>query len=949
MSDLRVGFSLAFRLRLGLSALLLGLSGIPLAGAQSADKAGPEVGTQGSTVEEIVVTARRREEKLQDVPLSVSAFTAQKLDTLQITDQDELSDFTPGFQFTDYTEGRTTRGAFRSLVFRGLALSNNTGVTSAGLVFLDGAPVVAGDVLITDALERVEVLKGPQNVYFGRSTFAGAVNYVTRNPSEQYQGSIQVEGGNHNEYKVDAHMEGPVVLNKLTFSLDGEIQGKSGDYTDQAEPNIKLGGRKTKSVAGTIYATPTDNLSVKIYANYYTYDDGPTAQGFLPSNQSNCNPGGQPGPAFYHCGQIGTLNPKFISETLNLLPGESLGLGNPPGYANQILLGAYYCNKFGACDDTLATHSIIKYDFENGMKLESITAYHLRNAEDVDNLVQVDASTLPNVLYGNPAYPTAPPVIAYDYSIMNKTRDISTEIRLSSADDQALRWTIGSNYVSASDLNQLFFYTPYGAQAPCPLCTYGDTAATTYGIFGGAYYEPIDGLIFSAEARYQSDDRTDTSATNGQIFNKTFRSWSPRVSVDYKMTDTLNAYASYSAGVRPGGFNAVLAGLPPVILSQIQAQTGTASIAYKEEKLDTYEIGLKGTYFENTVRANVSAYWGKLTNEQSSVTAFTTTIGAATGGEYTIVSNLGVVDIDGVEADTEWRVTRILTLSGTVGYNRTDIVESSCYTCFLITGNPSINGKALPGAPEVTYTLAADLTDALTPSLNWFAHADMAHKSNIWIDQPNLVGTGPSTLVNLQVGVENNEYSIGLWVKNLTDDRTITGGTVGTDFTTFSIYGLRVGLPDTRAYGIRAKYKFGPFVEETEAAPAAYVPPPVQAPMKATTARSYMVFFDFNKSDLTSQAVSIVDQAAANAGPAKVTQLVVTGHTDTVGSDAYNMRLSRRRAESVAAELEKKGIPSSEIEIVAKGKKDLLVPTADGVREPQNRRVQIVYEGGATS
>jgi outer membrane protein OmpA-like peptidoglycan-associated protein len=119
--------------------------------------------------------------------------------------------------------------------------------------------------------------------------------------------------------------------------------------------------------------------------------------------------------------------------------------------------------------------------------------------------------------------------------------------------------------------------------------------------------------------------------------------------------------------------------------------------------------------------------------------------------------------------------------------------------------------------------------------------------------------------------------------------------------------------------------------------------------MKATTARSYMVFFDFNKSDLTSQAVSIVDQAAANAGPAKVTQLVVTGHTDTVGSDAYNMRLSRRRAESVAAELEKKGIPSSEIEIVAKGKKDLLVPTADGVREPQNRRVQIVYEGGATS
>ena len=129
---------------------------------------------------------------------------------------------------------------------------------------------------------------------------------------------------------------------------------------------------------------------------------------------------------------------------------------------------------------------------------------------------------------------------------------------------------------------------------------------------------------------------------------------------------------------------------------------------------------------------------------------------------------------------------------------------------------------------------------------------------------------------------------------------------------------------------------------------AAYTPP-APAPVVAAVPHSYLVFFDFNKSDLTPQATQIVDQAAANAETTKVTQLTVTGHTDTVGSDAYNMRLSRRRAESVAAELEKKGIPSSEIEIVAKGKRDLLVPTADGVREPQNRRVQIVYSGGPTS
>jgi outer membrane protein OmpA-like peptidoglycan-associated protein len=110
-----------------------------------------------------------------------------------------------------------------------------------------------------------------------------------------------------------------------------------------------------------------------------------------------------------------------------------------------------------------------------------------------------------------------------------------------------------------------------------------------------------------------------------------------------------------------------------------------------------------------------------------------------------------------------------------------------------------------------------------------------------------------------------------------------------------------------------------------------------------------MVFFDFNKSDLTAQAVQIVDQAAKTAAVEKVTELTVTGHTDTVGSDAYNMRLSRRRAESVAAELEKQGVPANEIAIVAKGKRDLLIPTGDGVREPQNRRVHIVFNDNGQS
>jgi outer membrane protein OmpA-like peptidoglycan-associated protein len=121
-------------------------------------------------------------------------------------------------------------------------------------------------------------------------------------------------------------------------------------------------------------------------------------------------------------------------------------------------------------------------------------------------------------------------------------------------------------------------------------------------------------------------------------------------------------------------------------------------------------------------------------------------------------------------------------------------------------------------------------------------------------------------------------------------------------------------------------------VQSAHAADAAMVP------------HSYLVFFDFNKSDLTAAALKIVDQAAADAAAGKATTLQVTGYTDTVGSDAYNLRLSKRRALSVQAELAKQGIPADEVAIFAKGKHDLLVPTADGVKEPQNRRVSIVYE-----
>jgi iron complex outermembrane receptor protein len=760
---------------------------------------------------DIIVTARRKQERLQDVPIAVSAFGKDKLASLDIVDQTRLSDFTPGLQFTDFGQGRTTRGAYRSLIFRGLDLSNNTSVTAAGLVFVDGAPVVSGDFLITDAIERVEVLKGPQNVYFGRSTFSGAVNYVTRNPGNDFAGSVAAEVGNYDSYKITAHAEGPIVRDVLTMALDAQFDTSAGQYQNAAQPDSQFGGRKTRSIAATIYATPAPGLTIKAYLNYFTYNDGHGSVGFLPSSLANCNPGGQTGGAFYQCGRIGQLDGRYIAETLDYTPIEREALEAPPGY--RTLLGPDDCGHFGSCVQTLAGHVIINYKTPGGVVFSEITAYHHRDAMDIANLVEVDATDQPNPLYGNPAYPTAPPYNTFDYSIANRTKDLSTELRVSSPNQGVLRWTAGGNYVDTTELQQILFYTGAGiAPPPANGQTYfGSVGAKTVGLFGGLYLVPVDSLTISAEGRWQADDRQDISSTDGSSFQKTFRSFSPRVSVDYKIDRDLNLYASYARGVRPGGFNAVLSGLPPALLAQITAQTGVASIAYKEETLETTEVGFKGALFDEHLRTNVSAYIGKLSNQQTSTVAFTSDVsGGGSGGQYTIISNQGAVDIKGVEGDLDWRASRMLDLSATFAYNGTKITASNCATCAAITGSPNIDGKRLTGAPAVSFSLAGDLTDHLSARYDWFAHADLVYRGNIWIDQVNLLGTGDSTRIGMEAGVRtpDRRLSLSAFVNNLTDNRTVTGGVVGLDFTTFSNYGVRVGLPERRTFGARIKARF---------------------------------------------------------------------------------------------------------------------------------------------
>jgi outer membrane protein OmpA-like peptidoglycan-associated protein len=173
----------------------------------------------------------------------------------------------------------------------------------------------------------------------------------------------------------------------------------------------------------------------------------------------------------------------------------------------------------------------------------------------------------------------------------------------------------------------------------------------------------------------------------------------------------------------------------------------------------------------------------------------------------------------------------------------------------------------------------------------------------------------------------------------------------GTDFKINEVPGVTSHVGDVQNHSVLLtfRYEFGAPAQQPQ--PAAYTPPPpppVQqppatpvAPPAAAVPTTYQVFFDFNRADVDPSARPVIAQAASNAKRGNVTRITVTGHTDTVGSDRYNQRLSERRADAVRRELIRQGVPADEIVTVGRGKTDLAVPTPNGVREPRNRRVVI--------
>jgi iron complex outermembrane recepter protein len=216
----------------------------------------------------IIVTARKREENLQDVPLSITAVTAQAIEEQGLKSIVDLANVTPGLS---YRQG-FGRNADRPVI-RGQ--SNIQGSPNVAF-FVDGVYVTGSITSYNlDNLERVEVIKGPQAALFGRATFAGAINYITRKPDNEFRGKVSGTGGQDELVDLNGYVSGPIIKDRLFVELDGRIYKFGGQYTNALDTSENMGREETRSIGATVRLKPVDSLDIVARVGFSRDQDGP--------------------------------------------------------------------------------------------------------------------------------------------------------------------------------------------------------------------------------------------------------------------------------------------------------------------------------------------------------------------------------------------------------------------------------------------------------------------------------------------------------------------------------------------------------------------------------------------------------------------------------------------------------------------------------------------------
>lgn len=719
---------------------------------------------------EIIVSARRRDESAQDVPIALSVVGAETLEKTGNYTLTQIQQIVPSLQVFSFNPRNT------NINIRGLG--SNVALTNDGLengvgFYIDN--VYYGRVGQTQFdlvdLQQVEVLRGPQGTLFGKNTTSGAINITSRRPSFDPEFSGEASVGDYGYYQLRGSASGGLVDDLVAVRLSGAVTERRGFLYNTTQKE-RAQDYSNWSVRGQLLITPTPDFEVKIigdfsrqkqnhvlnvFAGYFgTYDNGAV----IPNNFA----------------QRAARFPTYSFPTID--PFARLGEANSHYQSNM---------------DGYGVSGQVDWDV-GPAKLTSITAYRWWDWNPAND---GDSTSLPVITKAQQ---------------LNRQRQFSQEIRLASDTDGPVDYVVGAYYFwqiirgyGASAYGPAAALWNRPATSPIPLAAWeaalngfeanstSDPQTRSYALFGQADWKINDRLTLTGGLRFTHEKKdgsfnqyhvagtnlatlpTDVAAAAVLVraqFNPLIsystgfsdNSLSGLATLSWKVSDDALVYATYSRGNKSGGLN--LTNLPAGIKADVAP-----------EKVDSYELGIKSQWLDKAVTLNVAGFWTEIGDYQTAITEQVPS--SVNFRQY--IANIPGVRSRGFEADLNAAPTERVSFYASAAYADTTYSEypnaPQAPERLNLGSIQDLTGKQLPGVPKFTYTLGGDVSAPLGAlggrDLSLYAHADYSHRStfNTSSSDSRYADVPAYGIANARIGIrtEDGLLDLSIWARNLFD------------------------------------------------------------------------------------------------------------------------------------------------------------------------------------
>lgn len=766
-----------------------------------------------SVTDEITVTARKREEALQNVPLSVTALTASDLQDLQIRAVEDVARFTPGLSLPKAFGRSTDRPVIRG---QGNVLAGvQFGVESGVAYFIDSV-YYPGDLSSLDLnnIERVEVVRGPQSALYGRNTYSGAINFVTKAPGDELSGDVRARYGQDDDIELNAVARGALVDGLLAGSIAGRYYSWDGEWRNTVTGKT-VGDEESKSLSGTLDFTPHSNLLISSRLSYQEDRDGTRPFFLQPAESNNCSPGtrsnaswpgatGSTNTSQYFCGEI-----KAPGSTVSLNDGLALpGWPGPGDLVPGVLPtmpgipfppfnippnNAYNPNNglvFSGVERDILNFSVrSEWDINaSGWTLYSSFAYRDEDRKTGSDSDHSQINLLTQPVAPNVRTPRNNPTCTFCASDLKEAEDYSVEVRLESPVAERLRWRIGAFFYDQDiDTKLLTFQNTGGG----PLLD--SENIRNWALFGDVQYDFTDRLGATFELRYFDEKKSlkefvfnnyddnilrDAPATPGGVRfddSVSFSEFAPRLTLNWQATDEVLLYASYAQGYKPGG----LIGADGLTVFP------DPRTDYDQESSDTYELGLKGVWLDDRLSSNIAVFFIDSKDIQ-----LTTPLSTSSGTLTSIVTNQGAGEVFGVEIDVRLAVTENLALGASYALADTKFTKGCDADQYILTsgggllldsevctgnnvngqGNGSIVGNQFPLSSKNQVSAYADYRRGLFDQTEFFTNIGFSWEDKKPVQVHNLAYVPSAFILDARIGLETERWTVALYGRNLTDE-----------------------------------------------------------------------------------------------------------------------------------------------------------------------------------